>query len=250
MMNFRLQNIFFLCIAALLITSCTTTRYGIANQGSQARYIAKPIYKDTTETALYISGQYFNNNGKGFNEQQEFSQFGDLMIHRSHSVKDWNYAYGILGYLGSYDVNAVYNLRGEKDFFGIGVMGEINYTIPFKHIEFRPVGFRLGIMREFGDYEEFKQLASELNYIEDVNPNNTPLNFGVSSEVIYKHDKFDLGFQLSFAYLFNEGNQPLKALKTFQTIHFTYGNWTLIGATSITSTRNLYYSTGLTYKFY
>lgn len=250
MIKFRLQNIMLICIAALFVSSCTTTRYGIANQGSQSRYIAKPIYQDTTETAFYISGQYFNNNGKGFNEQQEFSHFGDFMIHRSHTIKNWNYAYGILGYLGSYDVKSVYNLSGEKDFYGLGVMGEFNYTIPFKNIEFRPFGFRLGIMHEFGEYSDFKQRASELNYIEDVNPNNTPINFGVSSEVIYKHDKFDLGFQFSFAYLSNEGSQPLKALKTFQTIHFTYNNWTLIGATSITSTRNFYYSTGLAYKFY
>lgn len=42
-------NVFLQCIIFLFLYSCTPTKYGIANQGSQTRYIAKPTYKDTSQ---------------------------------------------------------------------------------------------------------------------------------------------------------------------------------------------------------
>ncbi len=70
-----------LVLTILTMNSCETT-YGIANIGSESKYLPKPVYKDTTEKATYLTGQFYHNLGDGY-QPNELSYFGDVMINRS-----------------------------------------------------------------------------------------------------------------------------------------------------------------------
>ena len=201
-----------LSLTLLLITGCgptmRTVHYGVANSGSASKYLTKPIYKDTADNkkaATYVSGQYFTNFGEGY-YSDEFSRFGDFLIHRVHSEKHHNISYGILGYMGKYHVNELTDFKGDKSFYGGGVTGGFNVRLPIKRIEWRILGLQSTLLYEDGQYSAFRREAEDAEELfsgdeqvlfNNMHPDNLIVNARISTELIINLDKTSLGFYIS-----------------------------------------------------
>jgi hypothetical protein len=180
-----------LAVTILTLNSCETT-YGIANIGSESKYLPKPVYKDTTEKATYLTGQFYHNLGDGY-QPDELSYFGDVMINRSLTSKYFNYSYGGLLYVGNYYVNEVTSYRGMKTFYGSALTGEINLNIPFKKIDWRIIGLRTTSIYEQGNYSTFRRNAGNENLITNIHPHNATINIALTHDLTVKLKKVSFG---------------------------------------------------------
>ncbi len=190
--------IFFSLLGIFFMTGCSPAlpKYGVANPGSASRYMAAPVFRDTIQNATYLSGQFFSNTGHGY-YPDEWIYFGDLSLHRSHTGKNYNLAYGLYGYLGNYKVEEVEGFRGNYSFFGSGLKASINYTEDFQKVAWRVIGLQSSVYYEYGDYARFRQNAEEADLITNLHPDPFRFYSGLTTEVIFKLDRMDLSFFVS-----------------------------------------------------
>lgn len=198
------KNIFFgLIVLSSTFYSCSP-EYGVANQSSLTKYLEKPVYKDSTESAIYVGGQYYNNDGSGY-DSNEKSYFVDFSIHRSHSHKNINYSYGLLGYFGNYDAK-IEGFEGKKDFYGLGVLADVNYKVSLNAIELRIIGLRASIIHEMGEFSQYREEMSGLGLAYNKNIDNTSKYLGLTTDVIYKFNQdFNLGYYVGYGRTFDAG---------------------------------------------
>lgn len=187
-----------LSLFSLVITSCTPY-YGIGNVASQSRYASKPAYKDSVRTAVYASGQYYNNLSNGY-FPDEPSYFGDIALNISHTAKYYNASAGVFGYMGKYHVNFIdqndiddfYMVFDDFSFYGGGFFIDLNLNYPItKNIDWRPLGVRYAITAEGGEFSDFRE---ELNkkYKREKTENNMSF-LAATHEFIYKFDNSIIG---------------------------------------------------------
>lgn len=190
--------IFFSLLVIFFLAGCSPTlpKYGVANPGSASSYVAAPVFRDTTQNATYLSGQFFSNTGHGY-YPDELIYFGDLSLHRSHTGKNYNLSYGLYGFFGNYKVEKVDDYRGNYSFFGSGFTGSINYNEDFHKVAWRVIGLQSSVYYEYGDYARFRQNAEEADLINNLHPDPFRFYSGLTTEVIFKLDRMDLSFFVS-----------------------------------------------------
>jgi hypothetical protein len=238
-------SIILLIVAVMTMNSCVT-KYGIANIGSESKYIPKPVYKDTTEKATYLTGQFYHNLGDGYNPD-ELSYFGDIMINKSHTSKNFNYSYGGIFYLGNYFVNEIPKYKGMKTFYGSALTGEINFNIPFNKVDWRIIGLRTTAIYEQGSFTKFRRQAGNENLIENIHPNNATINIGLTHDLIIKLKKVSFGlYSVEGITIGADGNGILTLSNT---LHFTRQRFTGFAQMSLgIFGQNGTFSAGINYR--
>ncbi|MFZ6051611.1 hypothetical protein [Halocola ammonii] len=219
------------------LNSCTLS-YGIANTAEATRYQPKPAYHDKDTSASYVSAYLSHNDGYGYFTNEDII-FGGARFHRAHTFKNFNLAYGAFGYAGSYNVQLVRDLQGEKSFFGGGLSGEANLNIPlFDLFDWRVLGIRATAWGEGGEFARFKneirgkELEGSDGYatISDEAPNNFLTNLSLTSELVFKHDNFDLGLNGSYGFSIDPSSENSVILHNYGVgAHFSRGRYTVFG---------------------
>jgi hypothetical protein len=205
------------CLTLISLNSCITN-YGIANIGSESKYLVKPNYEDSTATASYIAGQFNHNGGKGYYDK-ELSYFGDIMFNRSHTSKHFIYSYAAIGYFGKYTVSEVAKYQGEKNFYGSALTGEISLNIPFKKVDWRVIGLRTTATYETGSYAKFRENAESEDLIFNVHPHNAALNIALTHDVIVKLRKISFGLYSAQGITLGKDSNGILTLSN--TLHLT-----------------------------
>jgi hypothetical protein len=233
----------------VFLTSCSTN-YGVANLGSQARYLEKPTYKGEKETGIYVSSQYYNNGGEGFNAGvKENSEWIDFAIHRSITNKNFNASYGIFGYTGNYDVRALEGFEGKKKHHGFGFMGELNTVIHLGRIDWRIIGARLAYTFEGGEYAQFRRDAAAQGLIDNRHPKNAVAQFAITQDIVFKANKFDVGVFVAYGQITTELGFSDTYITSSASIHVTYKDFTFVSQFFGGIFEQPIYAFGLQYKF-
>ena len=244
------KNIFFgLIILSITFFSCSP-QYGVANQSSLTKYLEKPIYKDSAESAIYVAGQYFNNSGEGY-QQDERSYFVDFSVHRSHTHKNFNYSYGVLGYFGNYESDFE-GYEGKKDFYGLGALADINYKISLDKLELRIIGLRASIIHEMGEFSDYREELSDLGLAYNHNIDNTPIYLGFNTDVVYKwNSDFNLGLYMGLGRTFDKGESSTGSVIYTSILHANYKRFTGLAQLNLALGGNFaVYSFGLQYQLF
>lgn len=219
------------------LDSCTLS-YGMGNTSEATRYQPKPAYRDKDTTANYVSAYVSHNDGYGYFPNEDIT-FGGARFHRAHTFRRLNLTYGAFGYAGIYDVRLVTDRQGEKSFFGGGVSGEANLNIPLVDLfDWRIVGLRVSAWGEGGEFSRFKneirgkelEGSDGLATFSNESPNNFLTNVSLTSELIFKHEKFDLGLNASYGYSFDPSSGNTVILNNYGAgAHFSRGRYTVFG---------------------
>lgn len=189
------NNVKILCFSALLlsISSCTTY-YTPAIVGNNMGYMAKPMVGDEQHTKNYVTGSFVAaappDNSINF-------RMGMLNIHRSHTFKTFNVAYGAFGYLGIADhitptstTDPNYLNSFKENVSGVGVKTSIGLHSASKNgnTDFRFINWENSINHESGNYATLrKQLHNQhLNKYDYVSNLTTVWTTGLSSEIIFR----------------------------------------------------------------
>jgi hypothetical protein len=198
---------FFICALsfALLFPSCTT--YVIPGAlGIDVPYKQRPMISDSIKSAVNISAGFANSESFG---SEGKTNVGIFSINRGHTIKDLNFSYGFLGYVGKVDKkikqSAVeYDDRipdFSKNLYGFGLHSSIGYhfTSQRGNTDFRIINWENSFTREFGEYLNFrKQLYGNTLYRQVLVSNSEVLWVtGLSSEIIFHHRK-DKNFKHAF----------------------------------------------------
>jgi len=180
-------------LSAITLNRCGAPTYGIANGGTESTYLTKPIYSDTNANNNYISAKmYYSVLNTAYNPNEKMA-FGEINVHRSHTRKNYNIAYAFVAYGGTYSVNEVEKYKGDKNFIGTALIGDLNYNIPLDIMDIRIMGLRTSIIYENGSYATFRKKASSDGLIINAHPNNFALNLSLTQEFIIKLKKVNFG---------------------------------------------------------
>jgi hypothetical protein len=239
---------FGLCICVAGFMSCSP-QYGVAKQSSFVKYLEKPIYKDSIESAIYIGGQYhFGDKGYQLNEN---SHFADFSVHRSHTHKNLNYSYGLLGYSGKYNAK-IEGHEGNKEFYGFGALADVNFKFSTEKFEFRIVGLRASIIHELGEFSNYRESMSELGLAYNRNIDNTPIYIGLNSNVVYKFNSdFNLGYYAGAGRTFDKGENGTGSIIFTYLVHANYKRFTGLVQYNLTVGNSFsILSFGLQYKLF
>lgn len=111
-MSFEMNNYkltFLLVLILVYLQFGCSTYYGIANRGTESKYLEKPVYVDSTTSRGYIGvsgytgpGYIINNIGTGTNDA-DWTYYGDLSYHQGISGKFYSAAFGGAANLGIYE---------------------------------------------------------------------------------------------------------------------------------------------------
>lgn len=195
-MKLRIKNCVYFILLTIIFISCgiVTNQYTEGNYVSKSSFSLKPSYRDSTESATYISGAIHGTNGKtGFNTG-ESSTFSLINIHKAITKEHMNFFYR--GYLhgGNYKANNQIDLPGgDKTFVGGGVSSEINYNLPSKYIDWRVMGAKLSYQYEGGEFATFRENAYMLGRIGNERHKLGSFRLNVTSELIFKLQDADFG---------------------------------------------------------
>lgn len=250
-------TILFLFSIQFVLNSCTP-RYGLANLGSQTKYLPKPAYGEEEEKATYLSGQFYQSTGYDtvrslstmypiMSPVDMISYYGDFAYIKSSSAADHNTAYGMFVSGGNYKVKSLDEFNGNKYFLGAGLIGDINVNIPFKHVDWRIIGIKGAITYENGEYSKFRTLADREGLIIDIHPNNIAASMHLTSEVLGKINDINISFYNSFGLTYGRKNIFLVS----QALQFTHQRTTVFLQPSyliFINNINFSFSFGLNYK--
>lgn len=185
-----------LLCAALGFSSCSRSYLSPAISGNNMSYMAKPMADDDKPIQTYITGSYI---GSSSPENAVNFEMGMLNLHRAHTYKSFNFAYGIFGYLGeahhqiisisNLDNSVVYTPSFNKSVGGIGVKTSIGYQVLSSsgNTNFRLINWENSISREMGNYADFrKQIYGAGNYTNSyISKKIDVWTTGLSSEIIF-----------------------------------------------------------------
>lgn len=182
--------------------SCTgIPSYSTASAGQEYTYMPKPVYKDTTAAATYISGAL--NYGSMY-QYDDKNASGELSLQRSYTGKHVNIAFGGHGFFGSYKVTNLHTLDGRKNYHGYGLRGSLNLNIPFTYTDWRLIGIHGAYTQEMGAYSRFKQEAATQSRILDIHPKHYTSLVGFQTELVRKKREINWGVSIGYSMLLSE----------------------------------------------
>ncbi|MFZ4724848.1 MAG: hypothetical protein ACOYMD_05340 [Paludibacter sp.] len=145
---------------AITLSSCVPS-YNLANSGIDPIVFSKPVYRDTATVNDYIGGKFTHSYDSVYFNPNESNSFGQVYWFRTRSEKDYCYSYGGFGYLGNYNVAAIESLKGKKNYYGVGVSGDLCLNIDLDFADLRVLGVKGALFYEDGDYQHFKKQVNK-----------------------------------------------------------------------------------------
>ncbi|TKC64033.1 hypothetical protein FBD94_06750 [Pedobacter hiemivivus] len=196
-----------LCVA-LGFSSCSRSYLSPAISGNNMGYMARPMADDDKPAQTYITGSFI---GSASPENAISFAMGMLNLHRGHTYKSFNFAYGIFGYLGeaSHKIAEISDPDDRKNYIpsfnknisGIGLKTSIGYQVLSStgNTNFRVINWENSISREMGSYADFrKEKYGAGNYTNSYISNKIDVwTTGLSSEIIF-HGSRNKNIQHSF----------------------------------------------------
>ena len=211
-----------LFITAVLSQFGCTTYYGIANRGTEKKFLQKPVYRDSTEKAAFVSGNIYTGTGYNFNQedQLESTLYGDISYHQTITTKNNQFAFGGAISGGNYTQNQYSEINPNQSFFGSTLFGEWNMNLSGRVVEWRPIGFKASIFHEQGSYADFRKYVNQRYGVLNQHPNNMANNIGITHDLIFKWNRGNIGWY-SFAGFSVDLNGQMESLNISEVIHFT-----------------------------
>lgn len=246
-----MRYIFFIVFLLSITFFSCSSQYGVANQSSFTKFLDKPLYNDSTEVATYIAAQYYNNDGNGF-QPNEKSYFMDFSIHRSHTIKNFNISYGILGYFGNYETKLT-GFEDKHSFYGYGALADFNYKLSLRNFELRIIGLRASFVHEMGEFTNFREEMSDAGLIINRSEKNTPVYLALQTNHIYKiNSDFSVGLYSALGRTFDKGSDSSEGSLIYTIVlHGSYKKITTLGQINFGLGSNLtIYSFGLQYNLF
>jgi len=217
------KSILKISMAVLLMVTFhgCTPYYGLGNNGVDPIVFIKPVFADSSRVTTYIGGKYTHTTDSAYNHKNEVNYFGQLNWSQTHTTKNYNYSFGVFGYLGSYKVAAVENYNGNKPYYGGGLSGEFCVNIPLDNVDLRLIGMKGSLYYENGDFTRFRKTASELNLISGVSSSQFAYNISLTSGLEFNLKKGSFGFDGSSGMTYFIKDKP--AFLTYSlNAHYTY----------------------------
>jgi hypothetical protein len=243
--HFLIISTFFI----IALSSCVPS-YNLANSSTDPIVFSKPVYRDTATVSDYIGGKFTHSYDSIYFNPYESNSFGQVYWFRTRSEKDYCYSYGGFGYLGNYNVAAIESLKGKKNYFGVGVSGDLCLNIDLDFADLRVLGVKGALFYEDGEYQRFKKQINTQNLgISVTDKIGINLASYTGFDVKLKKSSFGMyfttgittGFSSSFL-MFN-----YSAIANYQTDRITF----FVQRSSINSSFLYYgsdYSVGLNYR--
>jgi hypothetical protein len=247
--------IFLTVIFCLGLSSCARRVYFPAIYQNDIQYMVKPHSTDSVKTGIYAAGTYLL--------QETLSSGGSinsglLNIYRSHTVPNFNFSYGILGFFGSYakDSSDTHITAGSKSFTGFGVNGSVSYYKNFGEVDWRIIGTDLVYTHESGNYLNFRRaIAHDPDVISATQAGL--FTYGIFSELAIKpNQNLNVGVKLFFSKTAGKITRTdLYDNQDFDSIIGTTGSLgykKITGHATLATTRlftNVSFQMGLAYRF-
>ena len=236
-----------IAFGSLLFSSCSTT-YGVANIHTSSTYSANLGHADTTSVvkeATYLSGTISSNIQDDAYNDNEFSKFGTLTVHRSITQKTHHLSYGGFGFLGTYKVNNESTAPGNKSLHGMGVFGAANLRVG-KRRKFLDFGPRLALMYEGGEYHKFRRDYSEIDDFRNQHPQLFSAHLGAQMTFNFKFGNVKSGTFIYYGGIF--GGQGLTPIFS-QGVFASYKQYMLIADVSTIPLNYAISSLSFSYRF-
>ena len=150
-------------VIAASVYSCTP-QLGHPLVNSDITYMAKPVVSDSTHWGTYVSA--YLNISDGYN-YEDMNTFWELDAHQSYTFNSGNVALGAFGYRGAYRFDptnppaflGVHSNFLRYSYYGGGLRGSFNFTLPTEKIDVRFIGFDAVWTKEWGDYLSLRKRA-------------------------------------------------------------------------------------------
>lgn len=184
-----MNKIYTLCLLASMVflSACSDHYYAPVMYRNSASYMQKPMSADSIKSATYISGGVSTGNGINFTD--EF-YLGRIDLHHANTFKNFNLAYGVYGFAGSYQNTSVANTDPNyfdtKSFIGFGAKASANFFVPLNnHADFRFIGVEFSYNNESGAYANYRNTIKNIPGYHIYDKNST-MNIGLTSEVAWR----------------------------------------------------------------
>jgi len=185
-----------LLTAALLSTACETNKpvvkkYVPVMLGAGISYMPRPTSEDTVKMLNYISGGYVKTSA--LDNESESSNSAQLAFSRGYRSRNFNFAFGADGFLGSYSNrffkpgDAEYFKR--SNFYGYQLKTSFNVYKKINNLDFRFIGLSLSYSNEFGDFKEFRQRIHHTENFYSI-PSPKIVSLGLSSELVIHDNRY------------------------------------------------------------
>lgn len=225
--------LFLAIIIAATLSSCSKQYYAPGLFQNDVQLMIKPQSQDSVKSKVYISGVLLTQSGAS---GQGSSTSGLLNLYQSHTLKNVNLSYGVLGYTGNYSRNessTTNNSSGQtsttethisKSFTGYGFNGSASVYFSNALVDFRVLGADLVYTHESGDYLAFRRSVFGQPGILS-SPRADMITYGIFTEYVF-HPKADLnfGFKVFFNKTTGKVNQDLQnAVNSYENGFYTTG---------------------------
>jgi hypothetical protein len=219
--------IFFFCGCTLLFSlqGCSPPFYAFGNNVVDPIVFNKPLYADSIKQTTYIGGKYNFTPDSANSHKNEKNYFGQLYLAQTHIARNYNYSYGVFGYIGSYKVAELENYNGNKSYYGGGLSCEFNYNIPIEDCDIHPFGIKGTLLYENGDFSRFRQMAAQQNLITGVSASQFAYNISFTQGIDFIMMKGRLGINVSEGSTRFVNDYP-EILTISMDVHYTYKQFT------------------------
>ena len=200
-----------LLVIGTLLSGCGTysSYFGSGYHSLESSYLDKPHYDSLPRSAWYASARAIRSTGYNLNfygaAQGDANQVYEAMAHYGHTYRNISWAGEVLGYYGRYrlgtqhDSALVDHFLSRHSFYGLGGKLSVNWNIPYRKINFRPIGVEVTLNREGGPYRTFVRHLDE--QFRSVTTEGAPwsINVGLTSGLRAQlPDGIVLGYQTTF----------------------------------------------------
>ncbi len=176
-----------------LLGGCATYRsdFGGGYHALEGTYLDKPHYDSLPQGAWYASARAIRASGYNIGpfspREGDRNRVYEAVVHRGHTYRNLSWAGGLFGYYGNYrlgnrhDSVLVDHFLSRKSYYGFGAKLDVAWNIPYRRVNFRPLGLALTVNRELGRYPRFVRQIDGLS--PSVSTVNDPLgiNVGITS---------------------------------------------------------------------
>jgi len=219
------------------LSSCTQKQYyapGLYQNDVQNMY--KPHSKDSVKSRFYATGVLLSQSGAG---GQGTSTSGLLNIYRAHTIPHFNFSYGAIGYLGSYDRNYVdlnnpaNSVVVNKSFAGYGLNGSTSFYLSTRKVDFRIIGVDLVYTHEGGDFLSFRKAqVGKPNVFSAAQAGM--FTYGIFTEITVRpNNNVNFGFKLFVNNVTGDISRQLNSINDpYNLGYISNGSSTYIGYTS------------------
>ncbi len=148
-----------LALMIMLLSGCSiSTHSGILSPGLVNTITSPetPTYQGKPESTNYISGKVLFSEPHTRRKDRNF--VGSVRFYRAKTKEYQSVTYGAFGYLGNYKSGNFIpaSLSGNHIYGGLGLMGGINWHVPFEKMDWEVFKLNARLYNELGKYPRLK----------------------------------------------------------------------------------------------